>query len=73
VDLDALNTQALPWLQSLPARFQDEFTGLADGAQVPLQRLAEWAYIEQCVNDGCSAFICKLDDQVWVGRNNGLI
>lgn len=30
---------AVPWLRTLPDRFQDELEGLAEGAQVPLQRV----------------------------------
>jgi hypothetical protein len=51
-------------------RFQEELEGMAEGANLPLQRLAEWQYVEQCVPDGCSGFICLLDGQAWVGRNN---
>jgi len=73
VDMDKLRTGALPWLRSLPTRFQEEFEGLADGANLPLQRLAEWAYIEQCVQEeSCSGFVCSLTGQVWVGRNNDM-
>ena len=42
IDLYRLQRESLPWLRSLPARFQDEFAGLAEGANLPLQLLAEW-------------------------------
>jgi len=61
---------ALPWLRTLPARFQDEFEGLAQGANLPLQRLAEWAYLEVLLSGRCSGAIIALADQVWVARNN---
>jgi hypothetical protein len=67
-----LRTGALAWLRSLPARFQEEFEGLAEGANLPLQRLSEWQYIEQCVQESCSAFVCLLNGQAWVGRNNDM-
>ena len=70
LDMDALCTGAMPWLRSLPRRFQDEFEGLAEGANLSLQRIAEWAFVEQCVQDGCSGFVCLLDGHAWVGRNN---
>lgn len=69
-DLQRLRSGALPWLSSLPQRFQDEFEGIAEGANIPLQRLAEWAYIEECDAKQCSAAICQFEDQVWVARNN---
>src|SRR4030067_3096055 len=53
-DMEKLHTGALPWLRSLPKRFQDEFEGMAEGANIPLQRLAEWAYIEECDAKQCS-------------------
>lgn len=73
VDMDKLRTGALPWLRSLPMHFHEEFEGLAEGANLPLQRLAEWAYIEQCVQDeSCSGFVCVLNGHAWVGRNNDM-
>lgn len=63
---------ALPWLRALPARFLEEFEGLAQGAQLPLQRLAEWAYLEVVLSARCSGAIVALDDQVWVARNNDI-
>jgi hypothetical protein len=70
LDMDRLHSQSLPWLQGLPSRFQDEFTGMAEGANLPLQRLAEWAYVEECEFNQCSGLICLLDQQAWVARNN---
>ena len=46
VDLDKLRHGALPWLRSLPERFQEELEGLAEGAGLPLQRIAEWSFVE---------------------------
>ena len=34
LDVDALRRGALPWLRTLPARFQDELEGLAEGADL---------------------------------------
>ena len=70
LDLTELRRGALPWLRTLPARFQDEIEGLAEGANLPLQRVAEWNYIESCVDDGCSGFVGGLGGHVWVARNN---
>jgi hypothetical protein len=69
-DLKKLQAGALPWLYSLPKRFQDEFEGMADGAHCPLQKLAEWAYIEECDAKRCSGAIYQFEDEVWVARNN---
>ena len=70
IDLDRLQREALPWLRSLPARFQDEFAGMAEGANLPLQLLAEWSYVEECELNQCSGLICLLDQHAWVARNN---
>lgn len=72
LDLAALRRGALPWLRSLPSRFQEELEGLAEGAQMPLQRIAEWNYVEQCVDDGCSAFVGSIDGRAWIARNNDM-
>lgn len=58
------------WLHSLPERFLREFEGLAAGAKLPLQRVAEWAYLETTLAAGCTGAIVTLDDRVWVTRNN---
>lgn len=72
LDVDALHQGALPWLRTLPARFQEEFEGLAEGAGLPLQRVAEWNYVECCVEDGCSGFVGRLDGRAWIARNNDM-
>jgi hypothetical protein len=61
---------ALPWLRSLPARFQAEFEGLAQGAKIPLQRIAEWVYLEVALAGQCSGAVVGLEDHLWVARNN---
>jgi len=69
-DMEKLYTGALPWLRNLPKRFQDEFEGMSEGADIPLQRLAEWAFIEECEAKQCSGAIYLSENQVWVARNN---
>jgi hypothetical protein len=70
LDEDELRLGAVPWLRTLPARFQEELEGLAEGANLPLRRVAEWNYIESCVRDGCSGFVGRIDGRVWIARNN---
>ena len=72
VDLDRLHYGTLPWLRSLPERFQEELEGLAEGAGLPLQRIAEWSFVEECVSAGCSAFMCTIAGHTWVARNNDM-
>jgi len=69
-DMEKLRVGALPWLRSLPKRFQDEFEGMAEGADIPLQRVAEFAYIEECDAKQCSGAVYLQEDQAWVARNN---
>jgi hypothetical protein len=70
LDSDLLHTNALPWLRVLPERFQDELEGLAEGADLPLQLVAEWQYVESCVRDGCSGFVGRIGGHAWIARNN---
>jgi Acyl-coenzyme A:6-aminopenicillanic acid acyl-transferase len=70
LDSDNLRTGAIPWLNSLPERFQDELKGMAEGANVSLQTIAEWNYVEQCIQEECSGFICLMNGHAWLGRNN---
>lgn len=65
-DMEKLHDCALPWLRTLPKRFQEEFEGMAEGAEIPLQRLAEWAYIEECDAKQCSGAIYLSENQAWV-------
>ena len=69
-DMAKLHHGALPWLRHLPKRFQVEYEGMAEGAQLPLQRLAEWAYIEQCETNRCSGAVGLFENRAWVTRNN---
>jgi len=68
--LEKLKAGALPWMRSLPDRFQEELEGLAQGAGIPLQSVAEWNYLEEITPPSCSAAICNINGQVWIGRNN---
>ena len=70
IDMDKLHEGALPWLRGLPVRFQDEFEGMAEGANLPLQHLAEWAYIEECEKKQCSGAVSIFENHAWVARNN---
>jgi hypothetical protein len=63
---------ALPWLRELPDRFLREFEGLAAGSGLPLQRLAEWAYLEALLNNLCSGAIVTIGGHAWVARNNDM-
>ena len=63
---------ALPWLRELPERYLDEFTGLAAGSGLPLQRIAEWAYLEVLLNNACSGAIVTVGGHAWVARNNDI-
>jgi hypothetical protein len=49
LDWDRLRRDALTWLHRLPGRFQDELEGLALGAGLPLQRIAEWCFADECL------------------------
>jgi hypothetical protein len=69
-DMTKLRQGALPWLRRLPKRFQEELEGMAQGAGLPLQRLAEWSYIEECEIKRCSAAVGLFDRRAWVARNN---
>jgi hypothetical protein len=72
LDVAELRRGALPWLRTLPLRFQDELEGLAEGAHLPLQRVAEWNYVESCLDEGCSAFVGRIGEHVWIARNNDM-
>lgn len=69
-DTEKLRAGALPWLHGLPKRFQDEFEGMAEGAGIPLQRVAEFAYVEECDAKQCSGAVYLHERQAWVVRNN---
>jgi len=78
LNVAAWRSGALPWLRALPARFLEEFEGLAQGAKLPLPRLAEWAYLEVLLAGGCSGAIItwptsgQTAPHAWVARNNDI-
>ncbi len=61
---------ALEYIDRFPARFRDELQGLSAGARLPLERLAEWMYLEPYLESGCTGAVCILDGRAWVARNN---
>lgn len=70
LDEGKLKAEAMAWLRRLPARFKEEYEGMAEGSGLPLERFAEWCYADQCVNGQCSGFIARLQGKTWVARNN---
>ncbi|TKJ46831.1 hypothetical protein CEE34_06830 [Candidatus Aerophobetes bacterium Ae_b3a] len=73
INIQKLEKEALPWLHSLPVHFQEELEGIAEGADIPLRRVAEWFFAFQCANNGCTGLIRLIDGDVWVARNNDYI
>jgi hypothetical protein len=69
-DQEKLQSGALPWMRTLPPRFQEELEGLAEGAGIPVQRVAELTYLEELLANNCSAAICMLNGHAWIARNN---
>lgn len=72
ITAEQLSAGALDWANSFPQRFLLEMEGLADGSGVPLKRIAEWGYADSGAKTGCSAFLLRAGDTLWVGRNNDL-
>ncbi|MHB0878992.1 MAG: C45 family peptidase, partial [Anaerolineae bacterium] len=70
LDRDALREGAMPWFERLPERFREEIEGLAEGAGLPLLRLAEWCYVEEHLAGRCTSVVGRVDGRVWLGRNN---
>jgi hypothetical protein len=72
LDYERLRLGALDYLHRLPERFQQELEGMAQGAGLPTQRLAEWQYIDPLLYPGCSGFVVEIEGAAWVGRNNDM-
>lgn len=73
IDWEKLEHGALAWFQTLPERFQEEFSGMAAGAGLPLQRIAQWFFIEQCAVQRCSSTVSMVNGHAWVARNNDTV
>ncbi len=73
IDWEKLEHGALEWLATLPQRFQDEFAGMAEGAGLSLERVAQWSFVEQCMLPRCSSSVSVVDGHAWVARNNDSI
>jgi hypothetical protein len=69
-DIEKLHSEVMPWFHRLPRRFQEEYEGFAEGSNIPLQRIVEFSFIEECDIKGCSGAVLLLDNKVWVARNN---
>lgn len=69
VDVERIRKEASTWLEKLPEEYLVEVESLAYGSGVKLERIAHWLYCERFIAGGCSGFIIRLDDAVWVGRN----
>lgn len=72
LDLDAMEKGALSKAETLPADYLEEMRGVADGAGLPIDLLASGLFCDTFMR-GCTAFLYRLRDQIWVGRNNDFI
>lgn len=72
VDMIQLEKGALPWFENLPKRYREEMKGISEGSGIPLQRLAEWYYVSELTDSGCTGVILRTGNQVWVARNNDM-
>lgn len=70
LDVQKLKQGSVLWLENLPERFKEEIQGIAEGAHIPVERLAEWYFSEDCVDAGCTGIIVRRDEGIWVARNN---
>ena len=57
LDMEMLQNEAIGVLRRMPRRFQEELEGLTEGANLQLQRVAEWIAVEECLQSGCSGFL----------------
>lgn len=73
LDRERLQSEAMRIFGSMPERFRKELEGMADGAGIPLQMVAEWVAIEYCIREKCSGFVNVIDGHAWVGRNNDFL
>ena len=72
IDMIHLEKGSLPWFENLPVRYREEMEGISKGSGIPLQRLAEWYYISELTDVGCTGVILRTGNQVWVARNNDM-
>ena len=72
VDMIQLEKDSLPWFGNLPVRYREEMEGISEGSGIPLQRIAEWYYVSELTDIGCTGVIVSTGNQVWVARNNDI-
>lgn len=65
-----LEQECMLWFNTLPEQYQEELTGISDGAVYPLEKIAQFNYADRCIAGGCTSFICIADGDAWIGRNN---
>ncbi len=69
----SLEGAAHAWLSSLPQCYLEELEGIAMSSGCPLHTIAQWYAHDQVIPGGCTSFLVRKDDGVWVGRNNDYI
>lgn len=70
LDFGKMEKEAPAWLGKLPEEFLLELESMAYSTGVKLDRIAQWIYCERYITGGCTSFISKAGEDVWVGRNN---
>ncbi len=70
MDFLKLEKESMSWLENLPFEYQEELKGISQGSGCPVEKIAQWYYSNMCIEGGCTSFIVKGKNGLWVGRNN---
>jgi hypothetical protein len=70
INFKKLEKESMIWLKNLLSEYQEELEGISIGAGCSIEKIAKWYYSSMSIDGGCTSFITKIDNQLWVGRNN---
>jgi hypothetical protein len=70
LDLAKMRREAMPWFETVPARFREETEGIARGAEIRLSDTVEWLYGSAYAAQGCTSVVTSVDGRTWIAHNN---
>lgn len=73
INKNKLEKESMLWFDTLPDCYKEEFEGISIGAGYPIEKLAQFSYCDKCIDGGCTSFICMVDGNAWIGRNNDFV
>jgi predicted choloylglycine hydrolase len=73
ININKLEECSKLWFEELPNEYKNQIMGISNGSGCSVNLYAQWCYLDKSFDSGCSSFVIKNNEKLWVARNNDYI